>query len=91
MQPGPWAAPPPQAQGPLQSSPGPGALRTVLCPEELLGTPSQQQGEQEAPAHTEQHQVTEQHLLFTPFRNVCWMYFNPDTISLFTCRESSRN
>lgn len=30
---------------------------------------------------------TEKHLLLMPFRNVCWMYFNPDTISLFTCRD----
>lgn len=58
VQPGPWATPPPQAQGPLQSSPGAGALRTVLSREELLSSPSQQQGEQEALTHTKLQRST---------------------------------
>lgn len=28
------------------------------------------------------------HSLLTPFLDVCWMYFMPDTISLFTCGDT---
>lgn len=30
------------------------------------------------------------HSLFTPFLYVCWMYFMPDTISRFTCKEAPK-
>lgn len=30
------------------------------------------------------------HLLLTPFLYVCWMYFMPDTISLFTCGDTEQ-